>query len=289
MTKQPILGCALNLSEGRRLAVVGEAVRAAEARAGVLDVSSDPDHNRTVITLGGPPEALIAAVLSVASIAVAHIDMNIHQGVHPRTGAVDVVPFYPLRNVRTDTAVAAARDCAQRLWLDLELPSFLYEDAATRPEARALPWIRKHAFVDLAPDVGGPGPHPTAGAAVVGARGLLVAYNVNLAGSDLQTARQIASAVRRSYAGRVRTLGLYLPERGAAQVSMNILDPEHTGLQDLFDAVEKEATKAGTGVAGSEIVGLVPRACLRSARTGDLRLLEKAKVLEDELDRQFAD
>jgi glutamate formiminotransferase len=289
MTKQPILGCALNLSEGRRLEVVGRAVRAAEARAGVLDVSSDPDHNRTVVTLAGRREPLIEAVLGLASVAVAHIDLSTHEGVHPRTGAVDVIPFYPLRDAGMDTAVAAARDCAQRLWLDLALPSFLYEDAATRPETKALPWIRKHAFVDLAPDVGGPGPHPTAGAAVVGARGLLVAYNVDLAGSDLQTARVIASVIRKNYAGRVRALGLYLPERGAAQVSMNILDPEHTRLQDLFDVVQEEASKAGTGVGDSEIVGLVPQACLGAAGRGELRLLEKAKVLEDEVDRLFAD
>jgi glutamate formiminotransferase len=289
MKKQPILGCALNLSEGRRLDVVGLTVRAAEMRTTVLDVSSDPDHNRTVLTLCGYPGPLVEAVIEIASVAVTHIDLNIHRGVHPRTGAVDVIPFYPLRDAGMDAAVGAARDCAERLWLDLKLPSFFYEQAATTPEARALPWVRKHAFVDLAPDVGGPAPHPTAGAAVVGARGLLVAYNVDLAGSDLQAARQIASAIRRDFAGRVRALGLFLPGRARAQVSMNVLDPEHTQLQELFDAVGVEAEKAGLVVAGSEIVGLVPRACLRSAREGDLKLLEKAKVLEDEMDRLFAD
>ena len=289
MTKQPILGCALNLSEGRRLEVVDLAVRAAGERASVLDVSSDPDHNRSVLTLCGHPEPLVEAVLGVASVAVSHIDLNSHRGVHPRTGAIDVIPFYPLRDAAMDTAIGAAAACAGRLWLDLKLPSFLYEEAATTPEARSLPWIRKHAFVDHEPDVGGPGPHPTAGAAVVGARGLLVAYNVDLASPDLEAARSIASAIRRDYAGRARALGLYLPERGRAQVSMNVLDPEHIQLQELFDAVGIEAAKAGIALAGSEIVGLVPRACLLSARGGDLRLLEKAKVLEDEVDRLFTD
>lgn len=289
MTKQPILGCALNLSEGKRLEVVDLAVRAAGPRATVLDVSSDADHNRSVVTLCGQPEPLVDAVLGVASVAVTHIDLNSHQGVHPRTGAVDVIPFYPLRDAAMETAIGAARDCAGRLWLDLKLPSFFYEEAATSPESRALPWIRRHAFVDHAPDVGGPAPHPTAGAAVVGARGLLVAYNVDLASPDLEAARLVATAIRRDYAGRVRALGLYLPERGRAQVSMNVLDPEHIHLQDLFDAVGMEAAKAGNAVTGSEIVGLVPRACLRSTRGGDLRLLEKAKVLEDELDRLFTD
>jgi glutamate formiminotransferase len=257
--------------------------------AAVADVSQDPDHNRSVVTLLGPPGELVDSVLKLTATALEHIDLMTHEGVHPRLGAVDVIPFYPLRDASMDVALFAALSCAGRLWQELALPSFLYEEAATSPETRALPWIRKHAFVDLAPDVGGPEPHSTGGAAVVGARGLLVAYNVDLDVGDPQPARAIAAAIRQRFAGRVRTLGLYLPSRGAAQVSMNLLQPETTCLEEVYAAVEAEALKAGVGVLNSEIVGLVPGACFCSTDKGALKLRNEPKVLEDSLDRLFAD
>lgn len=288
MDNRPILGCALNLSEGRRLEVV-DLVVAAALSAAVADVSPDPDHNRAVVTLFGRPGELVDSVVRLAAAALQHIDLTTHRGVHPRLGAVDVIPFYPLRNSSMDDAVVAAIECAGLLWQQLALPSFLYEEAASSIQSRALPWIRKHAFVDLAPDAGGPGPHPTGGAAVVGARGLLVAYNVDLDTADVQPGRAVAAAIRQHFEGRVRTLGLYLPSRGTAQVSMNLLQPETTCLEDVFEAVEVEALKSGIAVLNSEIIGLVPKACFCSADKGALKLLNEPKVLEDALDRLFAD
>lgn len=288
MNIRPILGCALNLSEGRRSEVVDLVVAAAQPLA-AADVSSDPDHNRTVITLCGHPGELLDAVVRLTTTALQHIDLAVHHGVHPRLGAVDVIPFYPLRNSSIDDAVVAAKECADRLWRDLALPSFLYEEAAHSLESKALPWIRTHAFKGLEPDVGGPDPHPTGGAAVVGARGLLVAYNVNLDSDDLPAARSIAGAIRLRFPGRVRTLGLYLPSRGTVQVSMNLLQPESTCLEEVFEAVEAEASKGGIGVRDSEIVGLVPRACFCSADESALKLRDEPGVLEDVLDRLFTD
>lgn len=288
MNYRPILGCALNLSEGRRPEVV-DLVVAAALPVTAADISSDPDHNRTVVTLCGHPGELLDATLGLTTTALQHIDLTTHQGVHPRLGAVDVIPFSPLRNASIDDAIVAARECADRLWRDLALPSFLYEEAANSLETKALPWIRKHAFKGLEPDVGGPGPHPTGGAAVVGARGLLVAYNVDLDSDNLPAARSIAAAVRGQFAGRVRTLGLYLPSRGTVQVSMNLLAPETTCLEEVYGAVEAEANAVGVAVRDSEIVGLVPRACFCSADKAALKLRNEPKVLEDVLDRLFAD
>ncbi|HYN98113.1 MAG TPA: glutamate formiminotransferase, partial [Actinomycetota bacterium] len=237
MNQQPILGCALNLSEGRRAGVVNAVARAASSAAAVLDTSSDPDHNRTVLTLCAAPSDLIEGVVCASRAALEHIDLRSHNGVHPRLGAVDVVPFYPLRNASMTDAVSAAKLCAERLWEELNLPCFLYEEAATTPESRALPWIRRNAFAGTVPDVGGPGAHPTGGAAVVGARGLLVAYNVDLDSTDLPVARRIASAIRGAVPGRVRSLGFALPRREGTQVSMNIIRPELVCLEEVFAAV----------------------------------------------------
>ncbi|HEX2179842.1 MAG TPA: glutamate formimidoyltransferase [Actinomycetota bacterium] len=287
MKDRSMLGCAVNLSEGTDLPLLQRVAEEAAGCAHVLDLSSDPDHNRTVLTLCGRPSPLVDGIVRAARMVVAHVDLHTHQGVHPRTGAVDVVPFYPIRDTPMEAAVAAARLCAGRLWAELGVPSFLYEEAATSPESRALPWIRRFAFVTRAPDVGGPEPHPTAGAAVVGARGLLVAYNVDLDSDDVEVAREIAMSIRRQCAGRARTLGLYLPSRRTAQVSMNILLPEQLTLSEAFDAVATEAAVRGVGVKDSEVVGLVPRDCL-----GDdparLRLRQQPRVMEDLIDPLFA-
>ena len=288
MDDRTILGCALNLSEGRDRQLIETASAEAASAAHVLDVGSDPDHNRTVLTMCGQPADLVEAVLRLGGVAVARLDLRPHRGVHPRTGVVDVVPFYPLHRTPMAAAVDAARRCAERLWDELHLPSFLYEQAALSSQHGALPGIRRSAFVDRFPDVGGPEPHPTAGAAVVGARDLLVASNVDLDTADLDAARAIAAGVRRRHPGLVRTLGLFLASRGTAQVSMNIIRPRELSLLQAFSAVSAEAAGAGIGVASSEIVGLVPRACL-DADEGSLRLREAPKVLEDMVDRLFAD
>ncbi|HXL41028.1 MAG TPA: glutamate formiminotransferase, partial [Actinomycetota bacterium] len=249
----------------------------------VLDVHTDPDHNRSVLTLAGRAGALVDGVVAAASMAVQTIHLPTHEGVHPRFGAIDVIPFVP---VGTDpggmaTAVSAAREAARRIADEVGIPCFLYEEAGC---GRSLPEVRRRAFADLAPDFGGPGPHPVAGAVAVGAREPLVAYNVDLDTADLELARRIAASVRERDGGlpHVRALGLPLPSRGIVQVSTNLLRPTVTTIGDVFEAVAGLAAAAGVGVEGSEIVGLTPRAAL-PASTTHLLLREPPRILETEL------
>lgn len=283
---ESLLGCALNLSEGRSAPVIEAIVSAARSRAAVLDVAPDPDHHRTVVTLGGPPESLVEAVVSLASEAVTRIDIGTQRGVHPLLGAVDVIPFYPVFGTPMALAVAAADRCAQTICKKLRVPCFLYEQSS-RPAGRTLPWIRRHAFVSHAPDCGPGHPHPSAGACVVGARGLLVAYNVNLDAPDVRTARWIAAQLRDgSFALHgVRTLGLALASRKLTQVSVNIVDPHNTTLSDVFDRVSVLAAKAGVKVLNSELIGLIPRACVSDASPESVRLTKPPHILEEAFDR----
>ena len=235
-----MLECVVNVSEGRRPEVV-EAIAGAAGTA-VLDVHSDPSHHRSVLTLAGPD--VEAAVRAVTREAVARIDLRLHDGVHPRLGAIDVVPFVPLDG---DDAVGAvgARDRFARWAADeLAVPCFLYGDE------RSLPEVRRRAFVDLSPDVGPAAPHPTAGAVAVGARPVLVAYNLWLASADVAAARAIARSLRSEH---VRALGLEVD--GHAQVSCNLIAPLVVGPDAVYDAVA-----ATTEVARAELVGLAPRA-----------------------------
>lgn len=236
-----MLECVINISEGRdhdRLARVAEA-----AGADLLDVHTDPHHHRSVLTVVGE-----AAARAVTAAAVAAIDLTGHDGVHPRIGAVDVVPFVPLAGSTMVDAVAARDRFGEWAAVELGVPSFRYG-----PE-RTLPEVRRHAFVDLAPDAGPATPHPTAGAIAVGARPILVAYNVWLAEPDLALARRIASAVRTP---QVRTLGLQVGDR--VQVSMNLVDPGAIGPAAATDAVAALAP-----IDGCELVGLVPEAVVRA-------------------------
>lgn len=273
-----------NVSEGRRPVVVASIALAA-GRPGVqlLDIHTDPDHNRSVLTLAGRPGALVDSVVAAASTAAQTIDLPKQRGVHPRFGAIDVIPFVP---VGTDpggmaVAVSAAREAARRIADEVGIPCFLYEHAGC---GRSLPEVRRRAFADLAPDFGGPGPHPAAGAVAVGAREPLVAYNVDLDTTDLDLARRIAASVRERDGGllHVRALGLPLPSRGIVQVSTNLLRPTVTTIGDVFEAVARLAAVAGVRVKGSEIVGLPPRAAL-PASTTHLLLSEPPRILETEL------
>jgi glutamate formiminotransferase len=284
-----LLVCPANVSEGRRLVAVASIVLAA-GRPGVqlLDVHTDADHNRSVLTLAGRADALGDGVVAAASTAAQVIHLPTHEGVHPRFGAIDVIPFVP---VSTDqggmaTAVSAARAAARRIADEVGIPCFLYEEAGS---GRSLPEIRRRAFADLAPDFGGPGPHPTAGAAAVGARCPLVAYNVDLDTDDLALAKRIAASIRERGGGlpHVRALGLALPSRGIVQVSTNLLRPAVTTIGAVFDAVAALAAAAGVGVEGSEIVGLTPRAALPES-TAHLLLREPPKILEAALARCMA-
>ena len=285
-----LVECVPNISEGRRPEVVDEVVAAfAGAAPGVLvlDRSSDPDHNRTVITLTGPGPALVEAAVAGARACARLIDLNRHRGVHPRMGALDVLPFVPFGAVTrlrggddpdldcTDLAVRAGRRIAE----EAGVPVYLYGAAARHPGWSALPAVRGKGFEALradgqVPDFGGPGLHPTAGATAVGARELLIAYNVELAGADLDLARRIASAVRERDGGlpAVRAMGVPLGERGLVQVSMNLLDWRVTPPAAAYAAVAALAGRHGARVEASEVVGLAPAGAFDGVDPADLRL-----------------
>ena len=286
MDADRLVECVPNVSEGRRPEVVDEIVAAfAGPEVLVLDRSSDADHNRTVLTLAGPGPALVEAAVAGAAACARLIDLTRHRGVHPRMGALDVLPFVPLGR---DTALAGAADpdldCAalalragRRIAEEVGIPVYLYGAAARSPDRAALPTIRGRGLeapVALAPDLGGPGPHPTAGAVAVGAREVLVAYNVDLAGADLELARRIARAVRERDGGlpAVRAMGVALEGRGLVQVSMNLLDYRVTPPAVAFAAVADLAERAGARVVRSEVVGLVPAAALAGTDPAELRL-----------------
>lgn len=295
-----LVECALNFSEGRREQVVQEIVEVARGIPGVaLDVSTDAAHNRTVLCLIGPLEAVAQAAFGVSAAAVRLIDMNQHTGEHPRFGAVDVVPFVPLGETAMAEAVEAAHALGQRLGDELALPVYFYEAAATRPGRRNLADVRRGEYEALAermrapdwtPDCGPHQPHPTAGAVAVGARIFLVAYNVNLGTSDVGVAKAIARAVRAKTGGLafVKALGVLVEGedgRSIAQVTMNVTDPFRTPLYRVFELVRLEAERYGVPVVGSEVVGLVPLEVLLDAARYYLRLENFAteQVLETRL------
>lgn len=255
-----LVECVPNFSEGRDPAVVDRIRASISAYVPVLDVNSDRDHNRSVITFAGPPAAVEHAVIDAARAAVEFIDLRRHRGVHPRIGAVDVIPFVPVSGVALEDCAAMAKRVAAALWQQLGLPSFYYEAAG---EDRGLQDVRRAANGGAAPDVGA-GRHPTAGAVAIGARRFLVAWNILLDTRDLSLAKQIARTIRQSNGGfpGVKALGLPLEERGCVQVSINSTDFEATPLQAVLEAVEQQARRAGVKVQGSELIGLIPERAL---------------------------
>jgi glutamate formiminotransferase len=278
-----LIECIPNVSEGRRGEVVSALAEAAvKAGPGVvlLDRTSDADHNRT---------ALVGAALEA-------IDLRKHKGAHPRLGAVDVIPFVPVRGATAEDCVALARALGKVLGERYGLPVYLYEDAASRPERQNLANIRKGEFEGLAakmadpawaPDFGPAVPHPSGGASVVGARAPLVAYNINLGTADLAIADRIAKAIRHLSGGYryVKAMGVKLEARGQVQVSINMTNFEKTPLHRVFETVKSEASRHGVAIVGSEIVGLVPQAALLAA-AGHYLSLEAdpgPQVLENKL------
>lgn len=255
-----MIQCVPNFSEGRRPEIIGAIVQSVRETSGVrlADWSADRDHNRLVVTFIGPPEAVRNAAVAAASVAVETIDLRQHGGVHPRLGALDVLPFVPIADVTLAECADLARAVGRELAEKLALPVFLYEAAAD--DGRALPTVRREAFRSLAPDFGPSVPHPTAGAAVVGAREPLIAFNVNLATDNLKIAREIAREVRAGAAGTngVRALGLRLQSRGLMQVSMNVTRPAQTSLLRLYAFVARRAQELGTEAVESEVVGALP-------------------------------
>ena len=268
-----LVECVPNFSEGRRSEVVDAIVAALTSVPNVylLGREMDADHNRAVITIVGSPESIGEAAIRGVEAAVWHIDLTKHTGEHPRLGAADVIPFVPIRGISLDECVEIAKTVGRQIAERFHVPVYLYEAAATRPERRNLENIRRGQFEglrteiatnpDRAPDFGEARIHPTAGATVVGARKALIAYNINLNTSDVSIAKEIAKCVRFSSGGLpyVKAMGLLLKDRNQAQVSMNLTDFEQTPVQLVFETVRAEAQRAGIGIAGSEIIGLIPQ------------------------------
>jgi glutamate formiminotransferase len=294
-----VVECIPNFSEGRRAAVVQAISEAITSVEGVrlLGEEMDPDHNRAVLTFVGEPEPVVEAAFRAVAEAVKRIDLTKHQGEHPRIGAADVVPFVPIANITMEECVNLARELGRRVWEELRVPVYFYAEAAQRDDRRLLPPIRKGEFEGLReamgkdqdrdPDVGDPKIHPTAGATVVGARGPLIAYNVNLATDDLALAQAIAKRVRASSGGfpEIQAKGFSLEDRGQVQVSMNVMNFRVTSIPTVFEAIRKEAGDAGVAIAGSEIVGLVPLEALLDAAEAYLRLedFHRDQILERRL------
>lgn len=264
-----MLECVPNFSEGNDPSVVRAIVEAIRSAPGalVLGWESDGDHNRSVVTFAGSADAVVEAAVRGAGKAAELIDLNRHQGEHPRVGAADVIPFVPLEGSTMDEAVAAAHRAGAEIWRRLGVPVYFYEAAAQRPERKPLQKVRRKGFDGLPPDVGTVAAHSSAGASMVGARGFLIAYNVDLETPDPEVARMIARLIRESSGGfrYVKAMGLYLKSRNCAQVSMNLVNFAETPLDDLFGAIEGEAAKLGTLVASCELIGLIPRRAFEMA------------------------
>ena len=302
---QTLVECVPNFSEGRDPAVVEAIVRALLAGSDVylLDREMDADHNRSVITFVGTRASVSKAALRGIAKAAELIDLNHHQGAHPRLGATDVVPFVPLAGVTLEDCVRIAEWVAEETWRRLKIPTYLYEAAARRPERVNLENIRRGQFEGVRdeiatnperlPDFGEAALHPTAGATVVGARKFLIAYNINLKTPDVAVAKTIAKKIRASSGGlpSVKAMGVDLKARNLAQVSMNLTDFEKTSLATVFEAVTQEAAALGIQVAGSEIVGLVPRQALDDAARQLLRVenFRPELIVENRLEKVLAD
>jgi glutamate formiminotransferase len=270
-----LIECVPNFSEGHDAATVRAIEDAIASAPGVLLLRAemDADHNRSVITFAGEPRAVAEGALRGITKAVERIDLRKHQGVHPRIGAVDVVPFVPLDGATLDDCVDIAQQTGAAVWERLGVPVYFYEAAARSPDRAPLENCRRGGFENakLPPDLGGPDLHPTAGACVIGARNLLIAFNINLQTPDVDIARAIARKIRASSGGLafVKAMGVRLASRGLAQVSMNLTNFERTGLDQVYSAVRVEALNMGVSIAGIEIIGLVPKKAIEMAAARD--------------------
>ncbi len=284
--------CIPNFSEGRRPEVLEALRRAAEVPGvRVLGLDADPDHNRAVMTLVGPRGSLLTSVFATIRQALETIDLTRHEGVHPRMGAVDVVPFVPLQGSSEAEAIEMARELGRRVGDELQVPVYFYELAATRPERRNLADVRRGQFEALSvrmaadpPDCGPPEPHPTAGAVAIGARRPLIAFNVYLNTGSMAVARRVAKAVRGSSGGLVGVKALAMDTRnhGRVQVSMNLVDYRTTPLPRALELVREEARQLGVLVVQTELVGFMPFDAVEDAMRYYLQLpgFSRHRVLE---------
>jgi glutamate formiminotransferase len=264
-----VIECVPNFSEGRDAGVVRSIVDAIGGAPGVLVLGweMDRDHNRSVVTFAGPPDAVVEAAIRGVGRAAELIDIRRHEGVHPRVGAADVVPFVPLDNGRMEQCVDAAHRAGQEIWNRFRVPVYFYESAAMTPGRRQLEHVRRPCFDGNPPDVGDLAADESAGAAVVGARGFLIAFNINLATRDVAIARAIAKKIRGSSGGFqfVKAIGLPLASRDCAQVAINFVDFVHTSFDDVWDGVVQEAARLGASIRSSQLIGFVPRRAFEQA------------------------
>ena len=299
-----LIECVPNFSEGRNPAVIQALLAAVTSvpRVWLLHHTADPDHHRSVLTFAGPPDAVGEAALRAITAATELIDLRQHEGVHPRVGATDVVPFVPIHDDGMDECIRVARWVGQEAGTRLGIPVFLYENAASNPARRQLESVRLGGPGGLAsrmdsdpawiPDFGPPHLHPTAGALVVGARRPLIAFNANLKTNDLSIAKAIAKSIRQSNGGlpSLKAIGVELASRGMVQVAMNLTDYRVTPMHRAFQAVKTEAMKFGVEVVGSELIGLAPHAALDQAAVAALQLerFDPDQVLETRIAKATA-
>ena len=258
-----MIECVPNFSEGRTPATVRAIVEAIQATPGVLLLGweSDTDHNRSVVTFAGPGDAVVEAAVRGAGRAAELIDLARHQGEHPRVGAADVIPFIPLDGSSVTECVLAAHHAGAEIWKRFGVPSYFYDAAALTPGRERLERVRRKGFDGLPPDVGNMPAHPTAGASMLGARRILIAYNVLLETADASIAGAIARKIRESSGGfpHVKAMGLYLASQQRAQVSMNLTRFTETPLDRVLETIDTEAVRRGTRAAAGEIIGFIPR------------------------------
>ncbi|MCI6029326.1 MAG: glutamate formimidoyltransferase [Clostridiales bacterium] len=293
-----LVECIPNVSEGRRTEVIESIVGVIKEVPGVvlLDYSSDASHNRSVITMVGDPDSVGEAAFRLAKAARDNIDLNHHTGEHPRMGAIDVIPFVPIKEMSVAECVELSKKVGERIYNELSIPVFLYEESATAPHRKNLAAIRKGQFEGMAekvkqdkwhPDYGNDEIHPTAGVVAVGARAPLVAFNINLGTSDITVADKIAKIIRESSGGLkyVKALGVMLEDRNIAQVSINMCNYEKTPLYRVFELVRAEAARYGVNIIGSEIIGLTPMGALIDTAEYYLKIenFSRAQVLENRL------
>ena len=293
-----IVECVPNFSEGRDLEKLEKILMPLRTAANctLLDYSADKDHNRAVVTVMGEPQSVKNAVIEAMGIAIKEIDMNGHKGEHPRMGAVDVVPFIPIKDMTMEEAALLARETAEAAAARFDLPVYLYEKAAAVPARENLAAVRKGEYEGLSakmaqpdwkPDFGPDHPHPTAGATAVGARMPLVAFNINLGTDRLEIADKIARCIRHISGGYryTKAMGVDLKEKGIVQVSINMTDYTKTSLYRVFETVKFEARRYGVPLVGSEIIGLTPMEALIDAAVYYMQIedFDMKQVIESRL------
>ena len=265
-------------------------VEAIESAPGVLLLGweSDADHNRSVVTFAGDPEAVLEGAVRGAGQAAGLIDLHRHRGVHPRVGAADVIPFVPLEGATLEECAGVAHRAGEEIWRRYGVPIYFYEAAARIPQRQRLEKVRRAEFDGRPPDIGNIAAHPTAGAAVVGARGFLIAFNVNLNTPDAEIARKIARKIRESSGGfrYVKAMGIYVESQGSAQVSMNLTNFAETPLDRVYAEICREAEALGAGVRSSELIGFVPRRAFEMASDFFRRAenFDESRILEPRID-----